>query len=114
MTEKEELRIATSTLDEHKALDIATVDITGASPLADYVVLATLQNPRALSAVADHLEEAFEKEGVEISAREGEPDSGWIVCLAGSVLVHLMLERNRAELNLEAFLEQLKGKDSKK
>ena len=114
MTEKEELSIALKSLDEQKVTDVATIDVTGASPFADYVVLATCPNPRALAAVADHLEEAFEAAGVEIAGREGEPDSGWIVCLAGSVLVHLLLERNRAELNLEAFLEQLKDKNLKK
>lgn len=114
MTEKQQLDLATRTLDEHKAEDIASIDVSGASPFADYVVLATCQNPRALAAVADHLEDAFAAAGVEVSAREGEPDSGWIVFLAGSVLVHLMLERNRAELNLEQFLEQLKDHHLKK
>ncbi len=110
MTEKQELKIAIDTLDEHKAEDIASIEVAGASPFADYVVLATAQNPRALAALADHLEEAFAKEGVDIAAKEGEPDSGWIVVLVGSILVHLMLGRNRAELNLEEFLEKMKDR----
>lgn len=110
MTEKQQLDLAIKTLDEHKAVDITSIDVTGASPFADWVVLATCPNPRALSAIAEHLEDAFVGAGVEVSAKEGEPDSGWIVFLAGSILVHLLLERNRAELNLEEFLDKLKAR----
>ena len=108
MTEKQELELTIKTLDEHKAEDIQSVDVTGTSPFYDYVVLATCPNPRALFALSEYLEDAYASNDVDVSVKEGEPDSGWVIIQGGSVIAHLLLQGNRRALNLEEFLEKLK------
>ena len=101
-----ELEVAVKTLDEHKAIDIQTIDVEGFSPFANYYVLATCLNIRQLGAVAEQLEEAFEKEGFEEIRKDGTPESGWIIVEAGEVVVHLFLDVNRKEVDLEGLLEK--------
>lgn len=108
-----ELDIALKTLDEHKAENIESIDVTNHNPFASYIVLATCPNTRALGAMAELLEDAFEKEEVVIRVKEGQPDSGWMIVEAGEVIVHLLLDVNRRELKLEDLLSRLNEKSSK-
>ena len=107
MEQIQEVKIAVETLDEHKAEGISVIDVSSHSPFVSYYILATCSNVRALGAMKDILEEAFEKAGFQISAKEGEPDSGWVIVEAGEVLIHLFLEANRRELNLEELLSEI-------
>ena len=108
-----ELAIAKSTLDEHKAEDILVVDVSETSPFASYVVIATCLNPRALGAMKDILEEEFLKAAVEVPVKEGEADSGWVIVQGGDVIVHLFLEGNRRQVNLEGLLALIADKHKK-
>ncbi len=109
----EEVKLASETLDEHKAEDIKVVDVSAHSPFVSYYVIATCSNTRALGAMADILDEAFEKAGFQVSAKEGEPDSGWMIVMAGEVLVHLFLDVNRREIDLENLLKEFNSKHRK-
>ena len=113
MEQIQEVKIAVETLDEHKAEGISVIDVSSHSPFVSYYVLATCGNVRALGAMRDILEEAFDKAGFQIATKEGEPDSGWVIVEAGEVLIHLFLETNRRELNLEKLLSELNGKYGK-
>ena len=108
-----ELELIQNNLEEHKAEGVVTIDVTGVSPFASYYVIATAQNPRALGAIQEHVEEALEKAGYEIAISEGEIESGWVITQADEVIVHLFLEANRRMINLEELLERIKGKSAK-
>ena len=51
--EKNMAKIAAECLDEHKAEDILTLDVSRLTPFADHYVIATCSNERALAASAD-------------------------------------------------------------
>lgn len=112
MTPSEELAIITECLEEHKAEDIVSVDLKGSSPFADYAVIATCPNPRALGALQELVEDALAENEVVVKVKEGEPDSGWVIVQGEDVIVHLMLAGNRRMLDLETLLEQLKQRNS--
>ena len=114
MTTKEELNILTECLEEHKAEDIVSIDVSASSPFAAYVVIATCPNPRALNAMQEHLEEAILSHGLEVAVKEGEPDSGWVIIQGEDVIVHLLLAGNRRMLDLETLLAQLNEKHQPK
>ena len=103
--DKKEIEIAVKTLDEHKAEDITILDIDGLSPFASTAIVATCLNPRSLNAMRDLLEEAYEKESIKLTNKDGEPDSGWIVISVPDTIIHLMLEGNRRQLQLEDLLK---------
>ena len=113
-TIKKELSIITHCLEEHKAEDITAIDISESSPFASYAVIATCPNPRALGAMQDHLEEALLQNDIAISAKEGIPDSGWVIIQGEEVIVHMMLAGHRRMLDLETLLAQLNERNSVK
>ncbi len=106
MKELKELELAKKVLEDHKAEDIAVVDVEGFSPFSSYYVLATATNVRHLGALSENLEEEFEKAGFTEIKKDGIPESGWMIVEAGEVVVHLFLDVNRKEINLEGLLEK--------
>lgn len=106
MKELKELELAKKVLEDHKAEDIAVVDVEGFSPFSSYYVLATATNVRHLGALSENLEEEFEKAGFTEIKKDGIPESGWMIVEAGEVIVHLFLDVNRKEINLEGLLEK--------
>ena len=98
------VRIAKKELEERKAEDVMVVDVRENTPFADYYVIATAPNEKALGAFADYVEEALEKEGVEVRKKDGTPDSGWVIVDAGPVVVHLFSEAKRKEIALDGLL----------
>ena len=111
--DKREVEIALKTLDEHKAEDIALIDVSASNPFASAVIVATCLNPRALGAMEDLLEDAYESEGIKVVVKEGEPDSGWIILSVSETIIHLLLEGNRRELQIEDLLKRLEEKAKK-
>ena len=108
-----ELNVVQHFLSEKKAEDVAVIDVAETSPFASYIVIATCSNPRSLGAYMDQLEDELYKNKIEVSVKEGEPDSGWVIVQGQDVLVHLMLPGNRRMINLEELLERIKNKHHK-
>lgn len=108
MKEEELLQLAVKILDDHKATEIVTADVSRVTPFASHYILATAPNVRALGAFADALEEEIEKAGGSVRAKDGEPESGWIVIDLNDVVVHLFLEWARAEIKLDELINRRK------
>ncbi len=106
------LTLAESVLEEHKAEGIEIIDVEDFSPFASYYLLATAPNPRALGAYKDYLEEAFEKNGIDVPVSEGKPESGWVIVQGGEVICQLFLAPNRKEIDLAGLLKNIQSKSS--
>lgn len=91
-------------LEEHKATDIEVIDVTRNTPFSDYYVLATAPNERALSAIAEAVEDELAKAKIEVRQKEGLPESGWLIVDSGTVVTHLFLAAKREEIGLEDLL----------
>jgi ribosome-associated protein len=105
------VEIARKSLDEHKATDIVVVDVREHTPFADYYIIATVPNVKALSALADDVIYDLEKAKYETKQQEGNPESGWIIVDAGDIVIHLFIEQMRETIGLEQLLQ--KAGDSK-
>ncbi|MFZ1694795.1 MAG: ribosome silencing factor, partial [Flavobacteriales bacterium] len=70
---------AVDVLSDHKALDIALIDISRTASFTDFFVIATAQSPLQFSALQDYLEKEFLPDGVELRHREGSGDNGWML-----------------------------------
>ena len=77
------------------------LDIEQLSSFADYFVIGTCQNTRHLSILAEEVDTALGKAGVQLRRQEGTPDSGWVLQDYGDVIVHLFVEEVRREYSLE-------------
>ena len=97
----ETLRIVLERLDEMKAEDIVTIDLTGKSSFTDRMVVATGRSNRHVGAVADNVVEALNEAGLKGIHVEGQPHCDWVLIDAGDVVVHVFRLEVRDFYNLE-------------
>ncbi|MEO1658592.1 MAG: ribosome silencing factor [Pseudomonadota bacterium] len=88
-------------LDEEKAEDIVTIDLTGKSDVADKLVIASGRSQRHVGALADKLGRSLKESGLGHVATEGLPACDWVLLDAGDVIVHLFRPEVRDFYNLE-------------
>ena len=90
------------TLDEKKAVDVATVDLNGLTEIADWFVIASGRSTTQVKALSENLEEIMEKQyDVRALRTEGRSGGKWIVLDYGSVIVHIFEEETRKTYSLE-------------
>ncbi|WP_372616845.1 ribosome silencing factor [Falsiroseomonas sp.] len=92
---------ARKSLEDDKAENVLVLDVTGRADYADRLVIATGLADRQIQAMATHLQEAFEKEGLKLrrDAIQGSPD--WVLIDAGDLVVHLFKPEARGLYGLE-------------
>ena len=88
-------------MDADKAEDIISIDLTGKSSIADYMVIATGRSSRQLAAMAQHLDEKLTKSGIKKVSVEGLTQGEWVLLDGGDVIVHLFKPDVRRFYNLE-------------
>lgn len=97
----ETLRIVLEHLDEMKAEDIVTIDLTGKTAIADTMVVASGRSNRHVGSIADNVSEALHKAGVKEIRTEGQPHCDWVLLDAGDVIVHVFRPEVREFYNIE-------------
>jgi len=96
----ETLRLVLARLDDMKAEDILTIDLTGKTSIGDYMVVASGRSQRHVGSVADRVVEDLHKAKVPVRV-EGMPHCEWVLIDAGDVIVHVFQPAVRAFYNLE-------------
>ena len=99
------LKIIEETLDNHKAEDIETIDVSERTPFAEYYVLATALNKRQLNALKEAVIEELEKNALSYGHIEGTPESGWILIDAHHIIVNIFTKEERERVSLETLLK---------
>ena len=98
---KEILRLVLARLDDMKAEDTVTLDLTGKSSIADTMVVTSGRSNRHVGSVADRVLEDLAAAGVPDARVEGMPHCDWVLIDAGDVIVHVFRPEARAFYNLE-------------
>jgi ribosome-associated protein len=89
-------------LDDNKALDITTINLTHRSPLADYMVIATATSQRHASALSRKLEEDLAVTyGLKADIEPSASPSAWEVLDFKDIIVHIMTADTRSLYSLE-------------
>jgi ribosome-associated protein len=88
-------------LDDAKAEDPVSIDITGKSPLGDYMIVASGRSHRHVGAIADRLLGDLKDAGVPDVRVEGMRALDWVLIDAGDVIVHVFRPDVRAFYNIE-------------
>lgn len=102
-------RILTS-LDEDKAENIVTVDLSGRSSLCDAIVIASGRSQRHVGATAEHLARKLKKAGYGAAHIEGLSQADWVLVDMGDIIVHIF----RPEVRLYYDLEGMWSVDERK
>jgi ribosome-associated protein len=94
--------------EDKKAADIALLDLTGLTTVADHFVICSGGSERQLDAIADGIVEGLRAEGLRPIGREGVAASHWVLLDYGSVIVHVFTPPERDFYQLEKHWAQAK------
>lgn len=100
MDRTELMKNIVATLDNKKATDIKSLEITELTSVADYFVIATGTSGTHIRALADEVQDSLTKQGVEPKSVEGK-STGWILLDYGTVVVHVFTPDQRELYSLE-------------
>ena len=98
---EETLRLVLASVDDMKAEDTVTIDLTGKTSIADAMVVTSGRSNRQVGAITDHLLDDLAEAGVRNLRVEGMPHCDWVLIDAGDVIVHVFRPEVRAFYNLE-------------
>ena len=90
-------------LEEHKAINVVTVDLTGREAFADAIVIATATSVRHAQSLADAVGEYCRAHGYEYLRTEGYAAGQWILVDLNDIIVNIFLEATRDLYSLETL-----------
>lgn len=94
-------KLVLSALEDFKAIDIQTIDVSEQNPLTELFVIASGSSNRHLKSMAENLIIKAKAAGCPPLGVEGQRQSDWVLVDLNDVIVHLMLPQARAFYNLE-------------
>ena len=92
-----------SSLDDDKAEDLVTIDLTGRSSLCDAIVIGTGRSARHVASLAENLSRRLKEWGWSGVRVEGLTQGDWVLIDAGDVIVHLFRAEVRSYYDLEGM-----------
>ena len=92
-----------ASLDDDKAEDLVTIDLTGRSSLTDAIVVATGRSSRHVASLAENLARRLKEWGYGTARIEGLPQGDWVLIDARDVVVHIFRAEVRAYYDLEGM-----------
>lgn len=94
-------KIAIDALNDKKAEDVRTLDISEVSVIADLFIIAGGNNKSHVQTLCDAVVEKLGKAGYPEKSIEGYDTANWILIDCGDVIVHIFDKENRTLYNLE-------------
>ena len=88
-------------LQDAKAQDITSLDVTGITDITDLMVICTGTSNRHVKAIADRVMANAKLAGFELVGFEGEQDCEWVLVDLGDAIVHVMQQSAREHYQLE-------------
>jgi ribosome-associated protein len=98
---KETLRLILARLEDMKAEDSVTIDLTGKTSIGDIMVVTSGRSNDHVAAIAANLVKDLKAAGVTGIRVEGLRQGDWVLIDAGDVIVHIFRPEVRAFYNLE-------------
>ena len=97
----ETLRTVLACLDDSKAEDTVSIDLTSKSSIGDYMVVVTGRSQRHVASIADRVVKDLNQAGKSGVRVEGMRQGDWVLIDAGDIIVHVFRPEIRAFYNLE-------------
>ncbi len=94
-------KLIEQSLDADKAVDIICTNLSNINAIADYMIIASGNSSRHVSALAGKLKDKLQEKGVKGINIEGLSQCDWVVMDAGDVIVHLFRPEVREFYNIE-------------
>ncbi len=104
----EKLKLIKDLLENKKAEDIAILDVSELTNIADYFIIATANSEIHGRALADYLEEELNKRNVPIHHVEGKESGKWILIDALDIIIHIFTKEWRDHYGIEWLWSEAK------
>jgi ribosome-associated protein len=88
-------------LEDAKAEDIVTIELSGKTTLADRMIIASGRSSTHVGAIADRVMKACREAGLPAPRVEGLPLCDWVLLDARDAIVHIFRPDVRQFYNLE-------------
>jgi ribosome-associated protein len=88
-------------LDDLKAVNTVTLDVSDLTDMMDYLVITSGTSNRHVKSLANHVAVEAKQQGVRPLGVEGEDAGEWVLVDFGDVVVHVMLPATRDFYDLE-------------
>ncbi len=99
-------------LDDLKAVNTVTLEVSTLTDVMDYLVIASGNSNRHVKSLADNVCLQAKKEGMRPLGVEGESAGEWVLVDFGDVVVHVMLPATRDFYDLERLWAVHDSQDS--
>ena len=96
-----DVKLAVAAALDKRALDVVALDLRKASAFTDFFVICTGGNVRQVKAIADAVEEALRKKGLEPALTEGYGRGDWVLIDYFDFIVHIFSPQTREFYDLE-------------
>lgn len=101
MRSNELVALVEEALDDRKAVNVQTLEVSGLTSITDYMVIAGGTSDRHVRSIADNVVEKAKQAGVEVLGVEGQEYGEWVLVDLTDVVVHIMQARVRDFYKLE-------------
>ena len=95
------MQAAIKSLEDAKAFNIVTINLSGKTTFADYMVVVSGRSGRHVNAIANNLLEYLKSIGLKKVVKEGSEKSDWVLIDASSIIVNIFKPEIREFYNLE-------------
>ncbi|MDU0112718.1 ribosome silencing factor [Psychrosphaera aquimarina] len=101
MQNQQILEFVLDKIDDLKARDIITIDVSKTSTITDFMVICSGNSKKHVQSIADHV--ALEAKAVDETPLgvEGKDEGEWVLVDMGPVVLHVMQEGTRDFYQLE-------------
>ena len=88
-------------LQQKKVLNLVVLDVGSITSFTDTFVIASGKSSRQVSAVAEHVIDSLEKEGIRPLGVEGLQQGHWVLIDYGDCIIHIFFKPIREFYDLE-------------
>ncbi len=100
-TSKQKAFLCARTALDHKAIDLAILEVKNLSSFTDYFVISSGNSDRQVQAIASHIEEKLGTQGLHPLGVEGKREGRWVLLDYGDVVIHVFYHPMREFYDLE-------------
>ena len=106
LSSKQLLKFTLKSLENDKGIDIVSIDLIGRSSIADYMIVASGNTVRQVTAMANNLIKKYKEAGIKTPSPEGMSNGDWVLIDANDILVHIFRPEVRDFYSLEKMWEK--------
>lgn len=99
-------------IDDLKARDIQTFNVSDASSITDHMVICSGNSKKHVQSIADHVASEAKHSDNPALGVEGMSEGEWVLVDMGSVVLHVMQEATRDFYQLEKLWQEIGDQES--